>query len=519
MVDLSNKTTSGWDYWNLWNARTSTTWMELIETHIGHTLNQRMTNMSFTTHESIMNILTKALVLSVLISPFVAAAPQNTTNVKYNEAIDDLKSISVHVFDFRNRHDGNYPQDMYELIQDMAIKEKSSNFDIPSVNALTNVDSKFSDISNLRINWKNAIPYIILHQRPDGSLLGTPVYSSKNSLDVISYTGLYFHNGVSRKEGQAPFANPQGDYVALYSNGTVSVIPYDCVTYVIQDERAVLGFPNQSGIPPLNTITYSEFWSLRKQMSSFIGKPIKPNGKRIENNNGPESLVEFSRIIGSNLQYGLDRKDIWKTFDPSQTEFTLTDVQAGATKLGLDTQVQKLSLAQLQESGSPALLFLKDDGRIVMLTSLDADRAVIIDRSLTRNVERSVLEARYSGEALVLSKTLTQGASIVAEDAVRSIQLKSLDDEVSQQFVLHNVGKTPLRLQLQYPLLGVSDSKLSKDTLAPGETATLDVKVKWRSILNAPTQNVLVSIQTNDPIVPHLQLAILLNSPKTADAK
>lgn len=189
-----------------------------------------------------------------------------------------------------------------------------------------------------------------------------------------------------------------------------------------------------------------------------------------------------------------------------------------SAKLGLPTQVQKQTLAQLQTSGVPSLLFLKDDGRIVMLAALDDDRAVIIDRGLTYNMKRSVLDGRYSGEALVPTKNNGQNVSIVVDDAVRSIQLESLDSIVSQQFVLRNTGTTPVDIQLDYPLIGVTESNLSKNKLAPGEVATLDIKAKWRPILKAkaPTQNVLVSLQTNVPNASRLQLAILLNSPQTS---
>ena len=233
----------------------------------------------------------------------------------------------------------------------------------------------------------------------------------------------------------------------------------------------------------------------------------------IEDNGGPEGLVQLSRRLNQPSIYGIDRNEIWNILDPAQAQFTLADVQLGATKLGLDTQVAKQTLDQLQKSGTPALLFLQADGRIVTLTAIDDDRTVIVDRGLTRNVERSVLEKRYSGEALVPTKALTQNAAIVADDAVREAKLASLDAEVPQQFVLRNTGTTPITLQLEYPLLGVTESKLSRDTIPPGETATLDLKVKWRSVLKAPYQNVLVSLQTNDPIVPRLQLAVLLTPP------
>jgi hypothetical protein len=56
----------------------------------------------------------------------------------------------------------------------------------------------------------------------------------------------------------------------------------------------------------------------------------------------------------------------------------------------------------------------------------------------------------------------------------------------------------------------VTEAKLSKDTLGPGENATLDLRVRWRTILKGKQQNVLVSLQTNDPVAPRLQLAFLL---------
>ena len=156
------------------------------------------------------------------------------------------------------------------------------------------------------------------------------------------------------------------------------------------------------------------------------------------------------------------------------------------------------------------------------MLAVNSKFAIILDRGRTFITEIAKLQERLGSpqfEALVPTKALTQNAAIVADDAVREVKLPSLDAEVPQQFVLRNMGTTPITLQLEYPLLGITESKLSKDIIAPGETATLDIKVKWRSILEAPYQNVLVSIQTNDPIVPRLQLAILLTPPATADAK
>ncbi len=350
--------------------------------------------------------------------------------------------------------------------------------------------------------------------RPNGSPIGS--VKPRGTRDVIAYTNIYFYQNSYKNKSGSYVNNPIGYYLYIDENEVIEKTPYDLMVRFPINGGLSLAFPTQPFVP-IDSITYAEFWAdtigspppFGKKLSSNRDEPVLDNG-------GPESLVQLSRRENFHSIYGIDRSDLWQQFDPSQVEFILSDVQAGGMKLGLDTQVQRLPLSQLQKNGSPALLFLKDDGRIVTLTSLDDDRAVVIDRGITRNVKRSVLEARYSGEALVPTKALTQQTGIVADDAVRQVQLKSLEDEVPQAVTLRNTGKVPVTLQLEYPLLGVTEAKLSKDTLAPGETATLDLKIKWRSILKAPTQNVLVSLQTSDPIVPRLQLAILLTPPPAA---
>ena len=341
--------------------------------------------------------------------------------------------------------------------------------------------------------------YVLYTQRPDGTPQSE--LNQKGLTDVYCSTSIYSYQ----------IDGSMGSEIILRSNGVIEAVPEDEVFFCPQSKHG-LAFPSQSHVPPLFTLSFSETQS----GPLIFTKPIGRADQLVEDNGGPESLIHLSRRESYPTPYGIDRESLWQIFDPSKPEFALTDIQVGAAKLGLNTQAEKQTLTQLQKSGTPALMFLKDDGRIVTLTAIDDDRAVVIDRGLTQNIERSVLEKRYSGEALVPTKALTQNAAIVADDAVRELKLPSLDAEVPQQFVLRNTGTTPITLQLEYPLLGVTESRLSRDVIPPGETATLDLKVKWRSILKAPHQNVLVSIQTNDPIVPRLQLAVLLTPPQGA---
>ena len=441
----------------------------------------------------------------------ISVAPSAFANSDVNNGIQGLNSVYKYITVFRISHEGNYPKQMSDLLISMSENPKLyGKADFKSLReTLLNTDTKYSDDPSEREHPEYSVPYFISSINMDGSPVDRP--APKGSSSAIAWLEIYFHlNSYQDKKDNLVFS-PEGYYVVLRRDGAVEKIPYDETLQVAVQDYFQLAFPGQVGVP-FDTVTYGEYWS--DILPIPIGKPASGiDGSLVLDNGGPESLIQLSRrLIAPNL-YGIDRRDLWRVFNPLKPEFTLSDIETGAPKLGLNTQVEKQTLAQLQKSGTPALLFLQDDGRIVTLTALDAERAVVIDRGVTQNVERSVLEKRYSGEALVPTKSLTQNAAIVADDAVRELKLPSLDAEVPQQFVLHNTGTTPITLQLEYPLLGVTESKLSRDTIPPGETATLDLKVKWRSVLKAPYQNVLVSIQTNDPIVPRLQLAVLLVPP------
>ena len=432
------------------------------------------------------------------------------------EVEKELHTLFEYINEFRAKNGGVYPANTTEIIK-LYYQEDGIEGLSKVRSSLRKAFEKEEGEEAKKPSSMYLIPYTVTNKRPDASPVGS--HKPMGTYDVLGFTSRYVKLNPEVVSGQE-IVDAKGNYVILKATGEVNSIPFDSIFYVFEDDKALVAYPNQAGIPTNRATTFAEFWGGDGLQLPPTGKLLvqtAPTNKRlVVDNGGPESLVSLSRLLSIPNRYGVNREKLWQIFDPAQPEFTLADIQSGATKLGLTTQVQKQTLAQLQASGTPALLFLQDDGRIVTLTAVDDDRAVVIDRGVTQNVERSVLEKRYSGEALVPTKALTQNAAIVANDAVREVKLPSLDAEVPQQFVLRNAGTTPITLQLEYPLLGVTESKLSQDVIAPGETATLDLKVKWRSILKAPYQNVLVSIQTNDPIVPRLQLAVLLTPPEKA---
>lgn len=358
------------------------------------------------------------------------------------------------------------------------------------------------------------ISNVFFDQRMDGTALGQA--KRKGEKDYYAYSDLYLKEREIR-DAEGKIYNPSGFYLTLQEDGKIAKIPFDlagqgrgssvsALTPLVEAEptATTIWFPNQASIP-FQSVSFEERWAYRTGYKRYL--PQKKNG--IFDNGGPESLLHLSRRLNFPSIYGIDRETLWQIFDPAQPEFTLQQVNAGAKKLGLDTQVEKINLSDLEKTASPALLFLKDDKRIVALTALDDDHAVVVDRGLTRIVKRGLLEERYSGEALTSPQSKP---SVIAENGVREITLNSYEDESSQQVTLRNVSTQTANLQLEYPLLGVTDASLSKETLAPNETAILNLKMKWRSIFSAPYQNVLVSLFTGEN-QPRVQLAFLLTPP------
>lgn len=436
--------------------------------------------------------------------------------------VNVLKRIFNYTGIYRGRHQGNYQSERGLLVGDMLKNPQEYGFNTGRdvVAALSNPDNEYSDHSYIR-NSPGKFSPSILSNRPDNTLISSP--KKDFGLDVLAYVDTYYHvNTVNFNQGRSR-ANPTGFYVVLYEDGRIDNVPFDKAFYSYETKNSnatklthVLAFPDQSGVP-YNSLSYQEYWEW-KNRSLNSPNPYVPIGSRLlTNSNEPapgngalEGLLHLFRC----LDRSVEREALWQTFESDKTEFSLAEVKAAAQKLGLQTQVEPASLSRLQSLGSPAILSLKDDGRIVTLTSIDEDQAVVVESGMTYVMARKVLEESYSGQALLPAQVK---AAVVAENHVRSIGLKNYEDEVSQRITIRNTSDRATSLKLAYPLPGVTEAKLSKNTLAPGETATLDLKIKWRSILKSPTQNVLVplSIGANQP---RLQLAFLLVPPMGFEA-
>jgi hypothetical protein len=180
-------------------------------------------------------------------------------------------------------------------------------------------------------------------------------------------------------------------------------------------------------------------------------------------------------------------------------------------------QQRKLNLADLEKLNSPAILFLSDASRIITLANLDENEAIVVDRGQTHVINRDLLAKRYRGEALI-AKVATNAPEdaprVLVEDPIRRIEVKVREADIKQQVKITNIGQTPLTLQIERPIPGGKEAELSNGSVAPGQSTTLSLTLKWRDVLKSDTQNIFVFLRTNDPLRPRLQLGFHLNLPE-----
>ncbi len=434
----------------------------------------------------------------------------------------DLKNIYRYIITYRGRHDGRYPSGKTKpaFYEDIILNYKDygfANFEEASAD-LTNPDTPYSTQFSRETDAKSVIPYLILDTRSDGSPVGSPKLPTTK--DLLAQTTIYnYLYSQQDKDGQVTLAN-YGYTLALWDDGRVEKIPYDEVLHLKQPKGFVDALPYEAGVSPERCVTYQEYWEGVARVKALpLNKP-PTQGQELSaitpDNGGPESLVAFSRLLSFPSRYGIDREELWKNFDLAQEEFTLADVQAGAAKLKLPLELKTLSLDALQKLQAPAIFLTSDDKQLVVLSQLDDKQAIVIDRGLTRIVPRDLLAVRYGGQALVAASALAPAApapQVLADDPVRLLWLTSPEQVVTQTVKISNSGAAPLTLQIERPIPGCEKAELSASAIAPGQSATLSLTLRWRSVLKSPTQNVLVFLATNDPRRPRLPIGFKLALP------
>ena len=408
-----------------------------------------------------------------------------------------------------NAHGGNLKVDLYNNPHRYGFQSMEQ-----AQAAIENLDGRFNPFSSTWHNPKLKTTPAMRFLRLNGVLSEIP--KEVGTSDVWAINRNYFYENSPNLNVGREKANPVGFYLILRDDGKIARVPYDEVFFAYSFKNKISpditlspAFPNEPGVP-YNCLSYQE------RAEALLPGSLPPIGTRVPegqllplpDNGGFESLVQMSRL----LNQPLERSDIWKSFDPTQGEFTLADVQAGADKLNLALESRKLALDDLAKLNAPAIFLTSDDKRIVVLSNLDDKEAIVVDRGLTRIVSRELLTRRYSGEVLLAKTIQGEAGKVLCDDAVRVLNVANTADEIAQSVPLRNGGTQPLALQIERPIPGATQAELSSDTIAPGQTATLNLKLKWRDMLKNPTQNVFVFLKTNDPKRPRLQLGFQLKT-------
>lgn len=455
-----------------------------------------------------------------------------------SQAIAELRAIYRYINGYREINNGAYPPTALHLISVIARQQSlrgREGFQKAKAQLL-NSDVQFADSEWMREG--EVVPYVLRDKRIDGSSIDAP--RTSGTRDLLAYTEIYVHAGVNSK--QAIGANPSGFYVALWNDGSVEKIPYDNIFYLPDGHGAVQPvFSGQAGVEH-RALSYEEGRTQFLDEKALIVGKATSGGRLIFDNGGPESLVKLSRLLNFPDRNGIAREDLWRNFSPSQEMFTLKQESEGATKLKLPLQNKKLTLAQLTTLHSPAILQMHgdiiaqnplnprpsaatsttiptstvqvavSDNRIVTLAQSGIEYSIVQDAGMTRVVRNVKLAELYSGEAL-LPQAASAPSALEIDNPVRVVPFQTKSDEVVQIVTLTNQGKTPLTLEIERPLPGVTKAELSSKTLAAGASATLTLNIKWREVLPGDVQQVFVTLKTSDPIQPRAMLGFRLQVP------
>lgn len=433
-----------------------------------------------------------------------------------------LKNIYKYIKIYRQRHDGKYPGTATgpnALSSDILNNFTSYNLkDATEYNrALVNPDNEYSDLPVVRKYPGMAIISTFPVLRRDGTELGSP--HLKGTRDLLSSTNLYVHWNYSIPGEARKLSNPVGFYMVLWDDGIIQKVDYDQVFYISIETSEGIGysavFPSEAGLP-WNCLSYAEFMSVMHAHTDtklpLIGYPLAPG--QIDpkpDNGGIESLVTLTRLFDH--QY--DREQIWDSLGHQVKNFTLQEVMDGAAKIDFPLQKKTITLDELQKLHTPAMLYLSDTGRIVTMSTIDDNHAIIYDRGMTLNVSRAELAKRYSGEALIAA-SVNAPSSLTADQPIRTVNFPDTDTSNTQNVDITNHGTKPVSLLIERPLCGITEASLSQDTVAPGASVLLHLELKWRTVLPGDHQSTFVTLKTDDPAQPRLQLGFDLKLAEAA---
>jgi len=453
------------------------------------------------------------------------STPDNANNntrgyVPGNAAISmqNMRQIYQVINIYRARHAGQYPMDIVELLQDLRLHP--IEFGFTSFNdvrkTFTSPDTRYGDSA-----WNVPSPdaiwiYQIRGQRLDGSSLISPKLLGTH--DVLATTDIYLHSNIQNvaASGQTEL-NPVGFCLVLWDNGEVQKIPYDRIIYAFDHKKGHFtpAFYSQAGISS-DFITYQEYWNNLIGLTRLpIGKPV-PDGQTapVPDNGAPEALIAMSRLLNKPI----DREAMWQVIEPSQTAFTLHNVQDDALKLGLPLNIAQLSFDELKHRHQAAILHVRNPDRLVTVSTIGTDHSIIYDAGTVRVVDNATLTNRFAGEALIAS-SVDSTLNIQIDDPVRVLEVPLKNPDIEQIVTFTNHSNQTIKLAVEQPVCGCVKADLSSDHIESGAAGSLHLVLHWRDALRGNIQYDILNLYSNDTLQPCLQLAFVLKRTISANSK
>lgn len=422
---------------------------------------------------------------------------------------------------YRKNHDGDYPDkekggvflfdEILKHPTEYGFPELKDPKDMQSFfRPFENTDNQYEDYMGGKVR-EGVIDTQMRQSRNDGTAFGSS--KPEGTRDVLAMASLYYHENWATVKNMHRMPNPVGFYMVLWDDGEIDKIPYDQALFAmipIKNSPSGFGyqvvFRGEAGLP-WDCMTYEEYeQAMHLHKLPQIGFPLAPGQTEPKpDNGGIESLVELTRL--ENQQF--DREQIWDSLGHQVKDFTLDDIQAGAAKLKFPLEKKIISLDELQKLHTPAILYLNDVQHIVAVPVIDKEHALFCYQGATSIVDTQKLASEYSGTALISSAT-TQPGTLEVDQPIRFLTFETEDAEVTQEIKITNNGVKPVLLSLERPICGVTEAQLSSNKILPGQSATLELHFKWRDFLPGNYQRTFVTIHTDNPSQPVLQMGFQL---------
>ena len=179
---------------------------------------------------------------------------------------------------------------------------------------------------------------------------------------------------------------------------------------------------------------------------------------------------------------------------------------------GVSVKQESLTLSDLTKRGGPAILHLSKPEQFVTMAAAGSQYVSFYNQGTVTVVNKNALSGRYNGESFVLASPDDSAPQLHFDDPVPVENVLSGGGEVARQVKMTNFGNKPISVAVDSTSCGCTVARLSSQLLAPGQTGTLEIKMKvgaW----GRKTER--VTLRTSDPQWPRPVIAFQVQVPTT----